>query len=136
MNRKRLKQLWTLTLLMIILAWGCKAEEAPASSIRDTSDIEETAFWECFPLPDDADTIPIAEGIDLGFATGMIEPEIFDVYAAWLSEEGWRRQAPSEARVTLPHQRWRKDGVELLIEIRGLDERGRTLVWIQLEEMR
>jgi hypothetical protein len=33
---------------------------------------------------------------------------------------------------TLPHQVWRKDGYELLIEIRGLDEQGRTIVWAMM----
>jgi hypothetical protein len=60
----------------------------------------------------------------------------FDVYAAWLNEQGWRRQALTDATVTLPHQVWRKDGAEPLIEIRGLDEQGRTVVWLQVEEQR
>jgi hypothetical protein len=36
--------------------------------------------------------------------------------------------------VTLPHQTWRKDGVELLIEIQGLDEEGRTIVWLRMDK--
>lgn len=33
---------------------------------------------------------------------------------------------------TLAHETWRKDGAELLIEIQGVDEEGRTIVWVQL----
>jgi hypothetical protein len=95
---------------------------------------DESAFWACIPLPDDAETIPVVEGIDLGFATSMIEPEVFDFYVGWLNDHGWQQQAPTEAMVTLPHQRWRKGGAELLIEIRGLDEQGRTVVWLQVGE--
>jgi hypothetical protein len=100
----------------------------------DQADVGETTFWERLPRPEDAEILPVAEGIDLGFATGMIEPELFDFYAAWLSEQGWKWQAPVEAMVMLPHQVWRKDGAELLIEIRRLDGQERTIVWIQLEE--
>ena len=100
----------------------------------DQAGVDETTFWERLPRPEDAEILPAAEGIDLGFATGMIEPELFDFYAAWLSEQGWKWQAPVEAMVMLPHQVWRKDGAELLIEIRRLDGQERTIVWIQLEE--
>ena len=46
----------------------------------------EPAFWESFPLLDDAELVPVAQGVDIGFATGMIELELFDFYfyAAWL----------------------------------------------------
>jgi hypothetical protein len=84
-------------------------------------------------LPNDAETVPVVEGYDLGFATSMPEPAIWDTYAAWLRGQGWQQQAPVEARSTLPHQVWRKDGAELLLEIQGLDEQGRTVVWLQLE---
>ncbi len=93
---------------------------------------DEVAFWEKFPLPDDAEIAPVVEGFDLGFATGLTEPQVFDFYAAWLREEGWRQQAPTEAMVTLPHEVWRKGEAELRIEIEGLDERGRTVVWVQV----
>jgi hypothetical protein len=86
------------------------------------------------PRPDDSEGVEVGAGFDLGFATGMIEPEVFDFYATWLREQGWQQQAPTEAMVTLPHQTWRKDETELLIEIRGLDELGRVVVWLQVEE--
>jgi hypothetical protein len=76
----------------------------------------------------------VGEGFDLGFATSTIEPELFDFYAAWLRPQGWRQQAPTEAMVTLPHQVWRKDEVELLIEIQGWDEQTRTVVWMKLKD--
>jgi hypothetical protein len=95
--------------------------------------LDETAFWDAFPLPDDAEIVTVTEGYDYGFATSMIEPEVFDAYAAWLREQGWQQQAPAEATVTLPHQTWRKDGAEFLIEIQGLDEQNWTVVWVNLE---
>jgi hypothetical protein len=95
--------------------------------------LDETVFWDAFPLPDDAEIVPVVEGFDLGFATAMVEPEVFDAYAAWLREQSWQQQAPTEAMITLPHQSWRKDGAELLIEIQGLDDQGRTIVWLRLE---
>jgi len=73
-----------------------------------------------------------AEGFDIGFATRMIEPELFDFYGRWLRQQGWSQQAPTEAMVTLPRQRWRKDGVELLIELHPPDEQGRTVAWVQV----
>jgi hypothetical protein len=94
--------------------------------------LDEAAFWESLPRPDDFEGVEVGEGFALGFATQMIEPELFDFYGAWLREQGWRRQAPTEAMVTLPHQVWRRDGSELLIEIRGLDDQGRTVVWLQV----
>ena len=61
---------------------------------------------------------------------------LFDAYGAWFREQGWQQQAPTEAMVTLPHQLWRKDGAEFLMEIQGLDEQDRTIVWLQLEAVR
>lgn len=94
--------------------------------------LDEAAFWNAFPAPEDAEVVEVAEDFDVGFATAMTEPEIFDAYAAWLQEQGWQQQPPTEARAALPHQVWQKDGAELLIEIQGLDEEGRTIVWVQL----
>lgn len=113
-------------------------QELGSYAFTTTSDggaapIDETAFWETFPLPNDAEIVPVVEGYDYGFATTMTEPEVFDAYAAWLLEQGWQQQAPTEAMVTLPHQTWRKDGAEFLIEIQGLDEQSRTVVWVNLE---
>jgi hypothetical protein len=92
---------------------------------------DETAFWQGFPLPEDAETLAPGEGFDVGFATSMIEPDLFDFYAGWLREQGWSQQAPTEAMITLPRQRWRRANVELLIELQPLDEKGRTVVWLQ-----
>ncbi len=97
-----------------------------------TAPFDEAAFWDTFPVPNDAEDVPMAEGYDLGFATSMSEPELFDAYAAELAGQGWQQQAPTEAMETLPKQVWRRDGAELLIEIQGLDEQGRTIVWLQL----
>jgi len=94
--------------------------------------LNETAFWDAFPQPDDAEVVPVVEGYDLGFATAMSEPQLFDWYAAWLRDQGWQQQAPTEAMQTRPNQRWRKDGAELLIEIQGVDDQGRTVVWFQM----
>ena len=94
--------------------------------------LDKVAFWDAFPLPDDAEIVPVVEGYDLGFATTMIEPQLFDLYAAWLRDQGWQQQAPTEAMQGRPHQRWRKDGAELLIELQGLDDQGRTVAWLQL----
>jgi hypothetical protein len=74
----------------------------------------------------------VVEGIDLAFTTDLPEPEVFDYYATWLESNGWSQQAPTEAMITPPHQRWRKDGAELRLEIPGLDEAGHTQVWVQV----
>ena len=103
-------------------------EAAPASS----SSFDETAFWNDFPVPDDAEGTPVTSDYDGGFLTAMTEPEVFDAYAQWLVEQGWQQQAPAEATETVPHQVWRTDGAELRIEIPGVDGQGRTIVWIQL----
>ena len=83
-------------------------------------------------MPEDAEVVTVSEGYDLGFITAMPEPPLFDSYAAWLRQQGWQQQAPTEAMTTLPHQVWRKGAAELLIEIQGWDEQGRTVVWMQL----
>ena len=129
MNRRWSRWLWLLSLFLLVSICGCEAEGTPAGPMES-----EAAFWESLPRPVDAEAVEVGEGFDLGFATRMIEPQLFDSYAEWLREQGWRQQAPTEAMVTLPHQVWRKDEVELLIEIHGLDEQGRTVVWFQMGE--
>lgn len=94
--------------------------------------LDRVAFWDAFLLPQDAETVPVVEGYDLGFATALSEPKVFDSYAAWMGEQGWQQQAPTEAMETLPHQVWHKEGAELLIEIQGVDGEGLTVVWVQL----
>ena len=128
---KKVMEHWPRIVLLasLVLVGGCTP---PVLTTPTPAAFDEAAFWESFPLPEDAELVPVVEGFDIGFATGMIEPELFDFYAAWLEEQGWSQQAPTEAMITLPHQRWRKDGVELLIELQPLDEQGRTVVWIQL----
>jgi WD40 repeat protein len=120
------------SLLAQVQRW---AEMADAS--LKPSSFDFNFFLETFPLPYDFDLLPTTQGMGINFATGLVEPQIFDFYAAWLSEDGWQQQAPIEAMVTLPHQIWRKDGNELYIEIQGLDDQDRTLVWVemQLEEL-
>lgn len=133
MNRRRATGLWLFLVSLLVLGCGCGTRGTPLDpTTRETWD--EKAFWEQLPLPDDAQCVPVGEGYHLGFATRMIEPELFEFYAAWLRQHGWRQQAPTEAMVTLPHQVWRREGAELLIEIRGLDEKGRTVVWLQAKE--
>ena len=83
-------------------------------------------------MPEDAEGTPVTDDYDGGFLTAMSEPEIFEAYAEWLTEEGWQQLAPIEAMETIPHQVWRTEGAELLIEIPGVDEQGRTIVWIRL----
>jgi hypothetical protein len=97
-----------------------------------TVPLDEAAFWEDFPLPEDAELVEVIEGYDLGFSTAMVEPELFDAYAARLEEDGWQQQAPTEAMVTLPHQLWRQGNAQLLIEIQGLDDQDRTVVFLRL----
>lgn len=94
--------------------------------------LTEPAFWDAFPMPEDAESVPVVEGYDLGYATIMSEPQLFDTYAGWLRDQGWEQQAPTEAMQTLPHQVWRKEGFELLLEVQGLDEQGRTILWAQM----
>jgi hypothetical protein len=103
-------------------------EAAPASS----GAFDETAFWNEFPVPDDAEGTPVTADYDGGFLTVMTETEVFDAYAQWLAEQGWQQQAPAETTETVPNQVWRTDGAELRIEIPGVDGQGRTIVWIQL----
>jgi hypothetical protein len=134
MNRRYQTWLWVFLVFLLALAWGCEARVTPADPTANEAGFNEVTFWESLPRPDDAKGVEVGEGFDLGFVTQMIEPELFDLYAAYLREQGWRRQAPTEAMVTLPHQTWRKDGVELLIEIQGLDEEGRTIVWLRMDK--
>jgi len=97
------------------------------------SAFDENEFWNAFILPDDAELMEVTEGLDLRFATALTEPQVFDFYDNWLRQEGWKQQAPTEAMVTRPHQRWRKQDAELHIEIEGQDEQNRTIVWVQVK---
>jgi hypothetical protein len=97
-----------------------------------TGPFDEQVFWNEFPAPDDAEGTPVPDDYDGGFLTSMSEPEIFEAYAEWLTEQGWQQQAPIEATEAVPHQIWRTGGAELLIEIPGVDGDGRTIVWIRL----
>ncbi len=103
--------------------------EAPPAG---TGIFDEEAFWNDFPVPDDAEGMPVTDQYDGGFLTAMTEPEIFEAYAEWLTEQGWQQQAPIEAMESIPHQVWQTEGAELLIEIPGVDGEGRTIVWIRL----
>ena len=87
------------------------------------------------PRPDDAKPVQISQGYNQGYATRMVEPEVFDLYAAWLADHGWQRQAPTEAYITLPHQLWRKDGLELLVALQPADDDGRTIVWLKITDL-
>ena len=111
-----------------------EAECCGADFLFASLPLDEDAFWDEFPLPDDAEIVPVTEGFDLGFVVEMVEPELFDFYARWLQNRGWQQQAPTEAMVTLPHQRWRKAGYELLIEIEGVDDQNHLIVWVLLRE--
>ena len=93
---------------------------------------DEELFWNEFPVPEDAEGTPVTDNYDGAFLTAMSEPEIFQAYAQWLTEQGWQQQAPTEAMESIPHQVWRIEGAELLIEIPGIDEQGRTIVWVRL----
>ena len=127
---------WTWVVLVFVLCTvgACGGKEDRASPTKTGAGYDEASLWGTLPLPADAERAEVGKGFDVGLSTRMIEPELFDFYASWLSEHGWREQAPTEAMVTLPHQTWRKDEVELLIEIRGLDDRNRTVVWLRAEE--
>lgn len=134
MERRYPKLLLIIVLILLASALGCTSGARSTAKPAGDEHFDEVAFWESLPLPEDAEDLTPGQGFDLGFATRMIEPELFDFYAAWLRQQGWRQQAPTEAMVTPPHQVWRKDKAELLIEIRGLDEKGRTVVLFQVEE--
>ena len=123
-----------MLVLWLVAAVSCTGDAQSSDTWATNEDFDEATFWHRFPRPSDAAAIPVGEGFDTGLRTGMIEPELFDFYAAWLRCEGWQRQAPTEAVVGLPHQAWQKETLDLLIEIRGLDEQGNTVVWFQLKE--
>ena len=93
---------------------------------------DEQVFWNEFPVPDDAEGIPVTDDYDGGFLTSMSEPEIFEAYAEWLTEQGWQQQAPVEATESIPSQVWRTEGAELVIEVPGVNEQELTIVWIRL----
>lgn len=109
-------------------AFTTTGEAAPVGA----GPFDEQAFWNEFPVPDDAEGIPVTDDYDGGFLTSMSEPEIFDAYAEWLTGQGWQQQAPVEATESIPNQVWRTEGAELLIEIPGVNEQGFTIVWIRL----
>jgi len=117
-----------LLLASLVVCAGCTP---PPQATAAPTVFHEEAFWQELPLPQDAETLPAGEGFDMAFATTLVEPALFDFYANWLTEQGWSQQAPTEAMITLPHQRWRKDGVELLIELQPPDEKGRTVAWLE-----
>jgi hypothetical protein len=124
----------TVALLAGLLLWaGCTPPVLQTDTPAPAFD--EAAFWESFPLPDDAQVVSPPQGYGFAFASGLVEPELFDSRARWLRDRGWSQQAPTEAQITLPHQRWRKGNLELLIELQPVDEEGRTMVWMQVKSL-
>ena len=109
-------------------AFTTSGEAPPVSA----GSFDEELFWNEFPVPDDAEGTPVTDAYDGGFVTAMTEPEVFEAYAEWLTEQGWQQQSPVEATESIPHQVWRTEGAELLIEIPGVDGQGLTIVWIRL----
>lgn len=96
--------------------------------------LAEPDFWDVFPLPDDAELLPATEGIDLAFASELPQRRILDLYGAWLRQQGWTRQSPSQApEETLSYEVWHKESWELVIEGQGLDEAGRTVIAVSLD---
>jgi outer membrane protein assembly factor BamB len=88
-----------------------------------------------FPLPGDAEVVPVVEGFYVGFVTSLSEPELFDFYTARLGQSGWELVAPTAAVVERPNQRWRNGEVELLIELQSPDEQGRSVAWVQVSSV-
>lgn len=95
---------WLLLVFGVVSASGCQAEAKPTDPAGGGAGFNEAAFWGSLPRPDDAKGAKVGAAFHLGLATRMIEPQVFDFYAAWPREQGWRRQAPTEPLVTLPHQ--------------------------------
>lgn len=118
---------------LFLPACACLANGMFVATGGERADVHQAWFWESLPRPADAQPFEVADGSVSGFTTGMREPELFDFYAARLAERGWERQAPTEPRVTLPRQVWLRDGAELQIDIGGLTELGRTVVWLRLK---
>lgn len=97
--------------------------------------LDETTFWEAFPLPEDAEMVPVVEGVDMAFATNLPAQRVLDLYGAWLRQQGWERQPPPEGVSSpYPFQVWRKENFDFLIEIQGPDEAGRAVAVIQLQQ--
>lgn len=126
---------WIGGVLLFAVLMVCVGCTPPLQATLTPAGFDEAAFWRSLPLPEDAETLVPGEGFDKAFATAMIEPDLFDFYAAWLREQGWSQQAPTEAMITLPRQRWRKDGIELLIELQPPDEKGRTVAWFRAKSL-
>jgi len=124
-----------LITLLLVSTVRCGPAPTPGEAEATESGSAERRVLEAVPRPDDADPVPVSQGFDWGFTTRLIEPELFDFYTESLEDGGWRRQAPTEAVVAPPHQVWRKNQYRLLIEIHGVDERGRTIVWLQVADV-
>ncbi len=91
----------------------------------------EPDFWDAFPVPDDAEGVEVVEGIDLGFATAMSESQLLEYYAAWLRSQGWELVAAQGASGLI--QDWTKDDARLHLEVQGIDDQGRAVIWVQFE---
>ena len=91
----------------------------------------EPDFWDAFPVPDDAEAAEVVEGADIGFATGISESVLFEYYAAWLRGQGWELVAAQGASGLI--QDWAKEGARLHLELQGIDDQGRAVVWMQFE---
>ena len=96
---------------------------------------DKLAFLDTLPLPDQADLVETASAYDTGFVSPMTEPELFQAYDEWFQGEGWTRQAPTEAAVTLPNAVWRTDGAELTLEVQGVTEQGLTEAWVKITKL-
>lgn len=91
----------------------------------------EPDFWDAFPIPDDAEAVEVVEGIDIAFVTAIPESQLFEHYAAWLRGQGWELVTAQGASGLI--QDWAKDGAQFHLELQGIDDQGRAIIWAQFK---
>lgn len=76
---------------------------------------DKLQFLASLPLPNDAEIVPVTEGIDMGYRTRQSEPAIIALYTNWITAHGWVKA--TELPYPQPNERWTKSGLEFVVYI-------------------
>ena len=106
------------------------AAEPRMTNTPTQAPFDKLKFYKTMPLPPDAETVAVVEGIDIGFRTRQSEPAIIALYTNWISPQGWTKA--SELPYLQPNERWTKGGYEFVVYITPKGAEGVAVINIQV----
>ncbi len=90
------------------------------------------ASLDALPYPEDAEFLPVVEGLWARYATEQSAEEVYALYDAWALSWQWQPVAVEEiaSLVSLSEnaRAWRRENHVFVVDVEGTDTQGRTLV--------